>query len=487
MSSGTSGDGLHVDNDLNQLAPLFGAAVARAIAECNRQGLDAIVYEGYRSPELQAAYYARGRTVKPPLAPVTNAPTNLHSWHGYGLAVDVISRTKGWSGGDAWFAKVAAIFKANECNWGGDWTRPDPPHFQWHRCKPSPSLEAQNLIATVGAQAVWEAVGAAAVPEPVVPVTVPAPAAPRTATVTASSLNLRRAPSTSQAPLQQLPRGTTLDVLEQQGSWYKVRAGGVEGFVHGDMIAMSAPTPAAVAEFLARDPVLNSTALALATGIALPAVGPQRTAAQTWNRYGGVLAPLSRTLRIRPASAVAVLCVESGGTGMVNGRMLIRFEVHQFRRLWGAQHLDVFDSHFRFNAVKPWLGHEFNDGTGFVPFHDRQDNEWRVFDAACQMDRAAAIESISMGLPQIMGFNHEAIGYSSPAAMFDAFGASERSQILGMFDFIKGRGSSSAMVQALQNENYEAFATRYNGSGQAAGYGGRLRTHAQAFSTIVGD
>jgi hypothetical protein len=149
--------------DLGLLAPAFRAAVQAALAECNKEGasLHAKVYETYRSNELQAVYYARGRTVRPPPKPVTNARTNLYSWHGYGLAVDVIHETELWSprrGG--WFHAVAEIFKRHGCKWGGDWTSPDPPHFQWARCKPSPSNVARELLRTRGIEAVWEAVGA---------------------------------------------------------------------------------------------------------------------------------------------------------------------------------------------------------------------------------------------------------------------------------------------------------------------------------------
>src|SRR5215211_4121594 len=83
-------------NKLEYLAPRFRAAVETAIAECRAMGLDAVVYETYRSKELQAVYFARGRTVRPPVKPVTNAMENLFSWHGYGLAVDVIHRVKEW-------------------------------------------------------------------------------------------------------------------------------------------------------------------------------------------------------------------------------------------------------------------------------------------------------------------------------------------------------------------------------------------------------
>nr|WP_315428164.1 M15 family metallopeptidase [uncultured Albidiferax sp.] len=166
-----------VNRDLNRLAPAFRQAVEAAIAECERQGLDAIVYEGYRSQALAAMYYQRGRTVKPPDKPVTNALTNLHSWHGFGLAVDVVHRTKFWSPleGDAWFRWVGAIFKDNGCTWGGDWKMADLPHFQWGRCPASPSDVARQLINSQGVQAVWAHFGA--IDGPPVPAVLPPPAA----------------------------------------------------------------------------------------------------------------------------------------------------------------------------------------------------------------------------------------------------------------------------------------------------------------------
>jgi hypothetical protein len=165
MSAGVTAASYHLakpTNDVDYLAPLFRAAVERAITECNDpvNNLSAVVYETYRSNELQEVYYARGREVIPPPTPVTNAKTNLYSWHGYGLAVDVIHKTKGWDAGDKWFRDVAEIFKKHGCKWGGDWTSPDRPHFQWGKCKPSPSPVARELMRTRGVEAVWEAVGA---------------------------------------------------------------------------------------------------------------------------------------------------------------------------------------------------------------------------------------------------------------------------------------------------------------------------------------
>jgi len=162
MSAGMGRPSPKVSNDLGLLAPAFRAAVEAAITECKAKKLDVLVYETYRSQEMQALYYARGRTIVPPTHTVTNAPTNLQSWHGFGLAVDVVHRTDYWEppGGLKWFQEVAEVFKANNCKWGGDWTKPDPPHFQWRLCKPSPSDYARQLLKDGGFPSVWAAVGA---------------------------------------------------------------------------------------------------------------------------------------------------------------------------------------------------------------------------------------------------------------------------------------------------------------------------------------
>jgi D-alanyl-D-alanine carboxypeptidase-like protein len=159
MSAGTS-DAIVPSRDLGLLAPKFRDAVDKALAMCASQNLDAFVYETYRSQDTQEKYFARGRTVIPPTTTVTNAPTNLLSWHGYGLAVDVISRSREWDAPLEWFEQVAACFRANGCRWGGEWKMQDLPHFQWGLCKPTPSDRARELIVSGGMQSVWDAVGA---------------------------------------------------------------------------------------------------------------------------------------------------------------------------------------------------------------------------------------------------------------------------------------------------------------------------------------
>lgn len=148
---------------LDGLAPLFRKAVQKSLVECSDEGLDAIVYESLRSDELQQLYFRRGRPPTPEYPEtVTNAPTAQYGWHFFGLGVDVISASKRWSAGDEWNRQVATIFRVNGCSAGQDWPHPDVPHYQWGKCRRSPSSEARALYAQGGNAAVWAAVGAIA-------------------------------------------------------------------------------------------------------------------------------------------------------------------------------------------------------------------------------------------------------------------------------------------------------------------------------------
>lgn len=151
---------LTVQRSLGLLAPKMREAVEAGVAECQRLALNVEVYETYRSDALQKVYYARGRTVRPPDYTVTNARSNLDSWHGLGLAIDVIHAKKRWSMPASWFRAVAAVLIRYNLDWGGEWSSPDYPHFQWGYCRRSPSQRARDLYARGGLEAVWREVGA---------------------------------------------------------------------------------------------------------------------------------------------------------------------------------------------------------------------------------------------------------------------------------------------------------------------------------------
>lgn len=204
-----------------------------------------------------------------------------------------------------------------------------------------------------------------------------------------------------------------------------------------------------------------------------------RQTATTWNKYGLLIGLFSYDLGIDPAVAVAVLCVESGGHGFrKNGSLIIRFENHIFWRRWGRSHSKTFNRHFRFNSGKAWTRHKFRATTTkpWTSFHGDQLKEYDVLGLALVFSEDAALKSISMGLPQVMGFNHKRIGYETAQDMYIAFGRDVRFHIAGMYDFF-----SKSMIRALQREDFYTFARSYNGSGQATVYGKKIRRYYNVF------
>lgn len=320
-------------------------------------------------------------------------------------------------------------------------------------------------------------------------------------------LNLRSGAGSDQTPLMLLQHQTQLDVMHEAGEWlFAATNDGHAGYVHGSYVARAdaapqpVPTPVAppmaggsraMAGYLASTPELVSIPLApsAAEQIALGAsAGPgAKLLAGIWNRYGGLLNALAAKLSIDPALAVAILAVESGGNAFgADGRMIIRFENHLFYHYWGKQNPDRFAQCFTFNSDRCWEGHSWRSDPNqpFQEFHGNQSAEWAALNFAASLDDTAAKFSISMGLPQIMGFNHQRIGYANVQEMFNAFQADERNHVLGLFDFIN---ADANMVQALRSQNYAGFAAGYNGPGQADYYGGLILKWVQSFGLLRQD
>ncbi len=309
--------------------------------------------------------------------------------------------------------------------------------------------------------------------------------AQRTGTTT-SNVNLRKGAGATFDVITLLPNRTTVTILAESGLWYQVAANNQKGFVHRDFVVLS--TQRISSGFFIQQAAPKSWPLAPTKLKTAPPDADAKTkqVARIWNKYGGLLQRLSDRLRIEPGVAVAVIATESSGNGFQNNRLIIRFENHYFWRLWGKDNADKFRRHFSFNDAEPWKEHQFRPdaNTAWQSFHGNQDSEWAVFTKARSLDDEAAKSSISMGLPQIMGANHKLIGYESATDMFASFSKDERAQVLGLFDFIQGPETVSRKVIALQNQDFVAFAEQYNGSGQAAMYGGLLRLYFELFRML---
>ena len=148
---------------------------------------------------------------------------------------------------------------------------------------------------------------------------------------------------------------------------------------------------------------------------------------------------------------------------------------------WGKKHQKTFAAHFKFDPKAHWKGHAFRQDTNseWQAFHGHQDKEWQVLKFARTLDDTAALKSISMGGPQVMGFNHNKIGYANVQQMFDDFNRDIRYHIFGLFDFLDAN-----TISELEHEEFCEFAKHYNGPGQAQAYGGRIQKYYEAFEQV---
>ncbi len=164
MSAGKHGEypgepPIDVVSSLEPLAPGFRRQVEAVLADLEGQGFDPIVHESYRSRATAEVYYARGRTTVPPHGTVTNAPNETYSYHGFGLAVDIISKAKGWDAPFAFWKALRDTAVAHGLVSGADWKSPDRPHIQAKTAHASPSDGARDLLASGGMDAVWATLG----------------------------------------------------------------------------------------------------------------------------------------------------------------------------------------------------------------------------------------------------------------------------------------------------------------------------------------
>jgi hypothetical protein len=165
------------------------------------------------------------------------------------------------------------------------------------------------------------------------------------------------------------------------------------------------------------------------------------------------------------ASLWSVLAVETRGFGFLpDRRPKILFERHVFHRRTGG----------RFSGSHPDISNPATGGySGGAREYDR-------LKRAMVLDRAAALESASWGLGQVMGFNARSIGYAGVDAMVDAFVRSEDAQLEGCARFI---AANPALSAALKARAWARVAFFYNGRSYAEqGYDRKLGDFHTAYS-----
>jgi hypothetical protein len=307
---------------------------------------------------------------------------------------------------------------------------------------------------------------------------------------TLDAINIRSAPRTDPGTdVGDLAQSQRLELISTTDDWFIARV-----YVSAQFTDILNPIEPAQPDQALDVP--HGSPLTLAELQALPLTPAQRhnapanatqaafTAARIWNKYGGVLDPLANKIGIDAGTAVAVVAIESGGNGFsADGRVIIRFENHLFWFNWGKANAAAFNQFFQFDQIVNWRGHKYRTlaSAPWQDVHADQASEWAALAQARILDDRAAKLSISMGLVQILGSNYRAIGYDTVDAMFDAFSADERFQLLSFFNFVK---HDPRQVNALQANDFTAFARIYNGPGQPEYYGGLIKGVYDGFNLL---
>ena len=163
---------------------------------------------------------------------------------------------------------------------------------------------------------------------------------------------------------------------------------------------------------------------------------------------------VARGLGVEPAALAAVAHIESGARthAMIDGRAepLIRFEGHYFdRRLAGAG---------RERARREGLA---SPQAGAVPNPASQAARWALLGRAAAIDRAAAYESVSWGVGQVMGAHWAWLGYPS----VDALVAEARDGVSGQLRLMACFIAKAGLAGALRARDWATVARAYNGPG----------------------
>ena len=177
-------------------------------------------------------------------------------------------------------------------------------------------------------------------------------------------------------------------------------------------------------------------------------------------------------LGVEVATIRAVLEAETAGAGFdAKRRLKVLFEPHIFYRQLGP-------GPKRDEAVQKGLAYA-KSGTRPYPTLSRRYNQ---IAAAMVIDEEAALNSASWGLPQIMGFNHEAAGFPSAKAMVSSMLEGEDQQLDAFANLL----SDWKLSDALGNKDWRRFALKYNGPNALKnGYDKRLKAAFQKFSGIA--
>jgi len=279
-----------------------------------------------------------------------------------------------------------------------------------------------------------------------------------------------------------IPVGTTVDVLQTDGNYVQVR----------EVLPDGASGPVRVwwtAESNLGNAKEFDSTMFPERPIPLDGLtGLTRDMAVIYNTRGRFIEEEAARLGVDVSTLAGVLQVESQGVGFNDdGTPIIRFENHHFARYWGNDsdaNRRLFDQHFSYSSSRTWERHRFREdpNSSWQSFHGDQYKEYQVLEFARNLSDEAGLLSISMGAGQVLGSNHDMLGYDTAREMFDDMNTGIRPQLEGMIAYIENCGTC---MSGLRADNAVTFASGYNGSGNADEYGGRIASAATAYDRVL--
>lgn len=163
---------------------------------------------------------------------------------------------------------------------------------------------------------------------------------------------------------------------------------------------------------------------------------------------------LAQALNVDEPALRAVAAVESSGDGFLappSDLPKVLFEGHAFHRLTQGR----FDATHPTLSYPKWTKKYYSTKPG---------GEWERLNLACTLDRAAALQSASWGMFQIMGFNYALCGCADVETFVSQQKAGAPEQVECFAKFI----SRPTFLTALRTHDWARFAAAYNGPGYAA-------------------
>ena len=151
-------------------------------------------------------------------------------------------------------------------------------------------------------------------------------------------------------------------------------------------------------------------------------------------------------------AAIKAVCRVEAPRGGFNpdGTPVTLFEGHKFHKFTHG----AFDGEAPDLSYPEWTRQHYGDD-----WLQEQDRLQR----AMALDREAALRSASWGKFQIMGFNHESVGFSTIQAFVNAMYRSEREHLMAFVLYVLKNG----LAPALRRKDWKVFARGYNGPGYA--------------------